>query len=84
MDLRARRELNNGFGNALARAFELVVTPMVFVAIGYGLGTLVGARPVVTFAFGAFGVLGTIVRLFYGYDLEMRRHEQEGPWAKRS
>ncbi len=84
MDLRARRELNNGFGNAMARAFELVVTPMVFVAIGYGIGTLVGARPVLTFAFGAFAVFGTIVRLFYRYDLDMRRHEQEGPWAKRA
>ena len=84
MDLKARRELNNGFGNALARSFELVVTPMVFIAIGYGLGTLFGARPVVTFAFGAFGVLGTIVRTLLGYDTEMRRHEQEGRWSRPS
>ena len=82
MDLRARQELNNGFGNALARAFEMVVTPMVFIALGYGLGSLVGARPVLTFAFGAFGVVGTIVRRLYGYDLEMRRHEEQGTWSR--
>lgn len=82
-DLRAKQELNNGFGNALARAFELVFTPMVFIAIGFGLGTAFGARPALTFAFGAFGVIGTIVRSLYGYDLEMRRHEEEGPWKKR-
>lgn len=84
MDLRSRRELNKGFGNAQARAFELVVTPMVFIALGYGLGTVFGARPAVTFVLGAFGVIGSIVRMYYGYDLEMKRHEQEGPWAKRS
>ena len=84
MDLRARRELNNGFGNALARSFELVVTPMVFIALGYGLGTLVGARPILTFAFGAFGIVGVIVRTLLGYDNEMRRHEQEGPWSRPS
>lgn len=84
MDLNARRELNNGFGNALARAFEMVVTPMVFIAIGYGIGTLTGARSVVTFAFGAFGVLGVIIRTLYGYDVEMRRHEEGKTWSRPS
>jgi len=83
-DLRAKQALNNGFGNAWARGFELVITPMIFIAIGFGLGTWLGARPLLTLVFGAFGVIGTIVKLMYGYDLEMKKHEAEGPWAKRS
>ena len=45
MDLRDRRELNNGFGNALARAFELVLTPMIAGFLGYLLDGKVGTRP---------------------------------------
>ncbi|MEY2431858.1 MAG: hypothetical protein QOC92_1583, partial [Acidimicrobiaceae bacterium] len=34
MDLRDRRELNNGFGNALARAVELTLSPVIFGFLG--------------------------------------------------
>jgi hypothetical protein len=82
VDLRARQELNNGFGNALARAFELVVTPMIFIGLGYCIGSVVGARPVFTFAFGAFGVIGTIARMMLRYDVDMREQEERGPWSR--
>ena len=45
MELRDRQDLNNGFGNALARAFELVVTPMIFGFFGYLLDGRLGTRP---------------------------------------
>lgn len=83
MDLRQRQELNRGFGDGLARAFELAVTPLVFAAIGYGLDRLLGTGPVLAWVLGTLAVIGMFVRLWYGYDLEMRRHESEGTWAKR-
>jgi F0F1-type ATP synthase assembly protein I len=83
-DLRARREMHNGFGDALARAFELVVTPLVFAVLGWLLDGWLGTRPVFTVVLAVFAVAGVVIRMYYGYELEMRRHEQEGPWAKRS
>ena len=37
MELHERRDMYNGFGDGLARAFELAVTPVVFGGIGFGL-----------------------------------------------
>lgn len=82
--LREKQELNNGFGEALARAFELVATPMLFGLMGFGLDHLFGTKPVFTALLFAFALAGMFVRMYYGYDREMRRHDEEGPWAKRS
>ncbi len=45
MELRDRQDLNNGFGNALSRAVEIVVTPMIFGFFGYLLDGRLGTRP---------------------------------------
>jgi F0F1-type ATP synthase assembly protein I len=45
VDLRDRRELSNGFGNALTRAFELVVTPMIAGFLGFLLDGKLGTGP---------------------------------------
>lgn len=82
--LREKQELNNGFGNALARAFELVATPMLFGLLGYGLDHLFDTKPILTLVLFLFALAGVVVRMYYGYDQEMRRHEAEGSWAKRS
>lgn len=82
--LREKQELNNGFGEALARAFEMVVTPMLFGLMGFGIDHLFGTRPVFMAGFFVFALAGVFVRMYYGYDREMRRHDEEGPWAKRS
>ena len=54
MDLRDRRELNNGAGDALNRACELVITPMVLGLLGYLLDGRLGTRPLFTLAFFLF------------------------------
>ena len=41
----ARRELNNGFGEALAKAFELAVTPAIFAFLGHLLDRRLGTSP---------------------------------------
>ena len=46
MELRDRQDLSNGFGNALSRAVELAVTPVIFGFLGYLLDGRLGTRPV--------------------------------------
>ena len=78
-----KRAMNQGFGDGMSRAFELVATPMVFGGIGYLVDRLAGTMPVFTVLLGAFGIVGTFVRAWYGYDAEMRRVEQSGRWNRR-
>lgn len=82
MDLRERRELNNGFGNGLSRAFEIAVTPLVFGAMGFGLDGVFGIRPVLTIVFVVLALIGMFIKLWYGYDAEMKVKEAEGAWNR--
>jgi len=83
VDVRDKRDLYNGFGDTLARAFELVVTPLVFALLGRLLDGWLDTTPVFTVALGAFGLAGTVLRMYFGYEAAMKRHEQAGPWARR-
>lgn len=80
-DLDEKRDLNRGFGDGMSRAFEIAVTPIVFGALGYGIDAIAGTAPAFTIALAAFAVVGMFVRLWYGYDAEMRAHESTSPWA---
>lgn len=81
MDKRDTRDLYNGFGNGLSRAFELAVTPAVFGGIGYLLDRRFDMVPVFTIALLVLALVGMFVRMWYGYDAEMKAHEATGPWA---
>ena len=78
-----KRAMNQGFGDGMSRAFELIATPMVFVGIGWLVDRALGTSPVFAVALGVFGIVGVFVRFWYGYDAEMRRHETAGRWARR-
>lgn len=80
-DLDEKRDLNRGFGDGMSRAFEIAVTPIVFGALGYGIDTLADTTPAFTIALAVFAVMGMFVRLWYGYDAEMRAHETRARWA---
>lgn len=75
MDLQERRELNNGFGETLARAFELVLTPVMFGFLGYWLDRRFDTWPL--FMLGlALPTFGYVVwRMWTGYDRRMVEHE---------
>jgi F0F1-type ATP synthase assembly protein I len=77
-----KRAMNQGFGDGMSRAFELVATPLVFAGIGFAIDLLAGTAPGFAIAFGIFGVIGTFVRVWYGYDHEMRTHEANGAWVR--
>lgn len=76
MNLQDKRELNTGFGDALARAFELVVTPGVFALLGWLLDRKLGTTPIFAFVF-FFAVLGYVIwKMWTGYVADMERHER--------
>ena len=82
MDLRVRQDLNNGFGNAMSRAFELAATPAVFGGLGYGLDRWVGTVPLFTLLLFFFGVAGTGYMTWFRYDQEMRAQEADAVWNR--
>lgn len=83
MDLRDRRETYSGFAEALTQAFELVATPAVFGGIGWLVDRWAGTGPLFAVLLVVFASCGMFVRMWFGYDTAMRRHEREAPWARR-
>lgn len=79
VDLRDKQELNRGFGDTLARAFELAATTAVFGFFGWLLDRWIGTTPLFMLVLGTFAIVGQFVRMWFTYDAEMRRHEEELP-----
>ena len=74
MDLRGlaeRRDLNQGFGDALSRAVEVVCTPFLFGWFGWWLDGKTGTRPLLALVFGIFVLLYTLWKLSRGYAAAM-------------
>ena len=80
--LKARQDLYNGFGVSFARAFEFVMTPVLFGAIGYLLDRIFGTLPVFTIILTVFCFVGVGVKMYYGYQADMASIEKDAPWAK--
>ncbi|MGH9150680.1 MAG: AtpZ/AtpI family protein [Acidimicrobiales bacterium] len=76
-----RREVYQGFGDGLARAFELALTPAVFGVAGFGIDRWLGTLPVFLLVFVLLAAVGLFVRAWYGYARDMAAHEQQAPWA---
>ena len=74
-----RRELNNGFGDALANAFEFAVTPAIFGVLGFLLDRWLGIVPVFTLIFSLFVVSYMFLKFWRRYETDMARHEANLP-----
>lgn len=83
MDVSQRRELSQQMHRTTG-SYELVFSPLLLALIGYGLDRLFGTLPLFTIAFAVIGLVGACIKLYYGYTSEMKEHEANGPWAKRS
>lgn len=70
-----RRALNRGFGDALARAFELAITPTIFGFLGWLIDRRLGTAPLFMLALGLFTVVYVGWRMMTGYDAAMREQE---------
>ena len=76
MNLADRRDIYNGFGDTLARAFEMVATPAIFGWFGWLLDRWLGTAPIFMISLGLV-VFGYVAwRLWSGYELSMRAEEQ--------
>lgn len=74
-DLAAKRQLNRGYGDGLSRAIEIVLTPVILGFLGSLVDGWLGTRPGFTIGLAVLGVVGMFVKLWIGYDREMRVHE---------
>ena len=77
MDLSQRRELNNGAGNALSRAVEITVTPLIFGFFGYLLDGRLGTRPLCMIVFFLFVLGYTLWKQFVLYGKAMDAEQQK-------
>ncbi|MCU1372379.1 MAG: hypothetical protein JWO77_3573 [Ilumatobacteraceae bacterium] len=71
MDLKARQDTYNGFGDTLARAFELVVTPLLFALVGHVVDRALGVRLAFALGLGALAVIGQFLRAYFVYAATM-------------
>ena len=82
MDLRERRELNNGFGDAMSRAFELAATPAIFAGLGWLLDRWLGTQPLFLIVLFFFAVAGVSYMTWRRYEDEMQAHEADAVWNR--
>lgn len=71
-----------GFGNATGRGFEMAATLVVMVGIGWLLDRAFGTEPLMIIVLSVLGFVGTGIKLWLGYDLEMQAHEKDAIWNR--
>jgi Putative F0F1-ATPase subunit Ca2+/Mg2+ transporter len=59
-----------------SQGFELALTPAVFGLIGYGIDRLLGTVPAVTIVLAVFAFVGVAVRMWFGYDAQMKVEQE--------
>lgn len=77
-----RRELHEGFGDAMTRAFELVLVPLLFGFVGHVLDTKLHTGNLLMLVLGIVGLVGTMLKLFYVYRYKMAQVEKDMPWNR--
>lgn len=85
-DLSAKRELNNGFGNALTTAVELAVTPALMALLGAQIDRWLGTSPFVflfLFVF-TFGYVSWREYVRYTAKMDSQQRELLGTTGDRS
>ena len=85
MDRQAeRRELNNGFGDGLALAFQIALTPMVFGFLGYLIDRRIDKIPLFTIVLFLVAMVGVFISQWAQYEYRMKQVDAEAVWAKRA
>lgn len=75
--------MNELLGDESARGIELAVTPLAFGGIGWLVDGWIGTGPWLAVGFAAFALAGTVAKMWFTYDAEMRQLESAGRWARR-
>lgn len=63
--------------DSLGRGVEISVSVGVFLVVGLVLDNAFDTRPIFTIALSLFSLLGSFVRLWYVYDIDMQSKEAE-------
>jgi F0F1-type ATP synthase assembly protein I len=72
----ATRSLNRSHGS-----FELALAPVIMALLGLWLDRTIGTVPVFTLVFALVGVLGSSIKVYYGYKTSMAQLDAAAPWV---
>lgn len=75
-------DAGKGYADTLGHGIELTLTLVVFGAIGWFIDRWIGTSPAFTIAFAILGFIGISLKLWFGYDREMRGHENGAIWNR--
>lgn len=75
---------SRGYSEAMGRGIELALTLVVVGGIGWLVDRAAGTYPLFTVIFSLAGFAGISAKLWLGYDLEMRKHDQDAIWNRGS
>ena len=77
MEFGQKRDLYVGFGDTLAKSFELAATPAIFAFLGFLLDRWLGLIPLFTISFFILVLVFEFWRLFRQYDATMKVQEAQ-------
>ncbi len=72
-----RRAINVGSEDALAKAFEMALTPIAMAGVGWLLDRWLGTAPIFLVGFAVFTFCYVVWKGFRGYDTAMRAQEAQ-------
>ena len=75
--------LRQATSDEMTHGIELAVTPVLFGGFGWLLDSWLGTGPFLMFGLAAFAIVGTIAKMWFGYDDAMRSLESTSRWARR-
>jgi F0F1-type ATP synthase assembly protein I len=79
-----RRELYNGFGDGMALAFQIALTPAIFAGLGFWLDHSIHKTPIFTIVFFLLAVVGLFISQWAQYEHRMKELDATKPWARRA
>jgi F0F1-type ATP synthase assembly protein I len=72
-----KQETYNQFGDTLARAFEMVLTPAIFGFFGWLIDRATGTTPLFTLVLGVAVFGYEVWRAWWDYEQKMQSHERK-------
>jgi F0F1-type ATP synthase assembly protein I len=78
-----RRELYNGFGDGLALAFQIALTPVIFGGLGYLIDRWIDKVPLFTIVLFLVSMIGVFLSQWLQYEYRMQQADAKAVWRKR-
>jgi hypothetical protein len=78
-----RRELYNGFGDGMALAFQIALTPAIFGVLGFWIDSKLNRTPLFTVLLFTFSIIGLFVSLWARYEEKMKAQDAKAVWSRR-